>query len=251
MSAVGEYRACGQAEAGDLVTRHRDLVRRIALHMRARLPACVELDDLIQIGMLGLLEAARSFESGHGACFETYAGIRIRGAIVDEMRRNDWTPRRVRKSMREAARAMRQIEQREGRAARDSEVAAELGIDALEYARMTAEAASANVLTLGATDHDDGQPLEFAAEDADPLDQMADRDMREHIAQAIAALPEREQLIISLYYDEELNQTEIGEVIGVSYSRVSQLLGQALLRLRSHIAAVSEGPARRVNEVMT
>jgi RNA polymerase sigma factor FliA len=218
----------------ELVRRHGDLVRRIAHHLAARLPASVDVTDLIQAGLIGLLEAARNFSGTHGASFETYAGIRIRGAMLDELRRGDWAPRSVHRRLREIGAAMREIEQEQGRDARDSEVAERLGIGLDEYYRSMQDATQCQMLSMSAQDDDDSD-LECAGNDAGPQDLLERSEFQEDLAANIQSLPEREKLVLSLYYDEELNLREIGEVLGVSESRVCQIHGQALTRLRSRL----------------
>ena len=209
----------------DLVRSHADLVKRIAYHLAARLPSSVDVEDLIQSGMMGLLDAARHFKSDQGASFETYAGIRIRGAMVDELRRGDWAPRSVHRRLREISQTMREIEQATGREAKDSEVAAKLNLPLAEYHSAVADAARCQVLSMDAHEGDEDS---------------GDEQFRVRLAEGIAALPEREQLVMSLYYTDELNLREIGQALGVSESRVCQMHGQALLRLRARMKEWSE-----------
>ncbi|MET0280579.1 MAG: RNA polymerase sigma factor FliA [Steroidobacteraceae bacterium] len=241
MSQVGAYSAIAarRSPAHALVERHADLVRRIAYHLAGRLPPSVDVEDLIQAGMIGLLEAATNFHDGRGATFETYAGIRIRGAMIDALRKLDWAPRSVHRRAREAATVIRQIEGREGREARDSEIAAAMGISLDDYARIVQDSAACHVASMD--DDAGGAAAEIAAHDADPLLDTENGALREAVAEAIAGLPERERLVMSLYYDEELNLKEIGAVIGVSESRVCQLHGQALIRLRSRLRTWNGG----------
>jgi RNA polymerase sigma factor FliA len=241
MNLVGAYSAIAarRSPADALVERHADLVRRIAYHLAGRLPASVEVEDLIQAGMIGLLEAATNFNDGRGATFETYAGIRIRGAMIDALRKLDWAPRSVHRRAREAAAVMREIEGREGREARDAEVAAAMGISMDEYGRIVQDSAVCHVASI---DDDSGSnAADVAAHDGDPLLDTENGALREAVGEAIANLPERERLVMSLYYDEELNLKEIGAVLGVSESRVCQLHGQALVRLRSRLRTWNSG----------
>jgi RNA polymerase sigma factor for flagellar operon FliA len=234
MSHVGAYSAvAGARRAGDeLVERHAGLVKRIAYHLAGRLPASVEVDDLIQAGMIGLLEAAAHYSSDRGASFETYAGIRIRGAMIDALRKLDWAPRSVHRKARQVAEAMRAIEIKQGRAAEDSEVAAHLGIMLQDYHEIVQDAAACHLSSLDEVTGVDDIP----GADLDPLLQAEGGALRMAVAEAIADLPERERLVMSLYYDDELNLKEIGAVLGVSESRICQLHGQALIRLRSRLA---------------
>lgn len=230
--SVGAYKAVSNASNADaLVLRHAELVKRIAYHLAGRLPASVEVDDLIQAGMLGLLEAAAHYTADRGASFETYAGIRIRGAMLDALRKLDWAPRSVHRKAREVAGAMRAVEEREGREAQDAEVAAELGLPLEEYHRIVQDAAFCQVASLD----DAAGAADIADHGQDPGREAEQGELRTAMATAIAGLPERERLVMSLYYDEELNLKEIGAVLGVSESRVCQIHGQALARLRSRL----------------
>ena len=220
----------------DLVVRHAPLVKRIAYHLMARMPPMVLVDDLIQAGMIGLLDACRNYDPNQGASFETYAGIRIRGAMLDELRRNDWAPKSVHRKMREMTETIRKIENKTGRDARDEEVIRELGISQKEYYKILQDASlfrMANFEDIGV----DEEALSSGMVDPEPnpLDTLQDEDFKHGLARAIAALPERERMIVTLYYDAELNLREIGTVLGVSESRTSQLLSQALIRLRARM----------------
>ena len=229
-SAYRQVEAQGEQ---DLVVQHAPLVKRIAHHLLARLPDSVQLDDLIQAGMIGLLEAHRQFDSAQGASFQTYAGIRIRGAMLDEIRRLDWTPRSVHRKAREIGRVMREIEHRTGRDARDSEVIEAMGISAAEYHQALRDASTARVFSIDDEESDSREP---AADTASPAELLQQEGFQDALADAVRALPEREQLVMSLYYDQELNLKEIGAVLGVSESRVSQIHGRIALKLREHLA---------------
>jgi RNA polymerase sigma factor FliA len=224
-------------QSDDLVSKHAALVKRIAYHLMSRLPPSVQADDLIQAGMIGLLEASRNYDASQGASFETYAGIRIRGAMLDEIRRTDWTPRSVHRKARQVAEAVREIENQEGRDARDVEVAEKLGIDLNEYHRILQDATGCRVFSIddgGINGDDPPQPVADMHRN-EPLDSLHSDDFKSALATAIANLPERERLVMAMYYDEELNLREIGEVLGVSESRVCQIHGQALIRLRARM----------------
>ena len=235
IAPAAQYRAVQRSASAEVVERHSDLVRRIAHHLAARLPASVEVDDLVQAGMLGLIEAARNFDSEQGASFETYASIRIRGAMIDEIRKGDWTPRSVHRRSREAAEATRRIEQATGRAASAGEVAQALGLAPEEYAHLLEDAVSGQVLSLDSHIEDHGEVGVVAPGHYSPERQLQAAEFREELAAAIGQLPEREQLVLSLYYEQELNLREIGAVLGVSESRVCQVHGQAMLRLRARL----------------
>lgn len=233
------YKAAAEAslpQADELVLRHGELVKRIAYHVVSRLPAHIDVDDLIQAGMIGLLNAAQNFAPTKGANFETYAGIRIRGAMLDEARRANWTPRSTFRNAKQVSRAIRAIESRTGRDAKGHEVAAALGVSIDEYHRMVESAASSRVLSYEqlAGDPERAAMLPDAPEDG-PEEMLEEEQFREALAQAIASLPERERLVLSLYYDQELNLREIGAVLEVSESRVCQIHGQAVLRVRARL----------------
>jgi RNA polymerase sigma factor FliA len=222
----------------ELVVRHADLVKRIAYHLVSRMPPNVEVDDLIQAGMIGLLDAAKHYSASKGANFETYAGIRIRGSMLDEVRKSDWTPRSVHRNMREMAEVIRKIENDKGHDARPVDVAATLGISLEEYHKVVQDAASCRVFSfdqMGSSD-DETSPADHARDERPgPFDHIEEAGFRDALAQAIDGLPEREGLVLSLYYDEEMNLREIGEVLEVSESRVCQIHGQALVRLRARL----------------
>ncbi len=222
----------------DLVLRHADLVKRIAYHLVSRMPPHVEVDDLIQAGMIGLLDAGKNYSPDKGANFETYAGIRIRGAMLDEVRKSDWTPRSVHRSMREMADAIRRIENDKGQDASPAEISRELGISLEEYHKLVQDAATCRVFSFDqvSSGDDDANPADSARDERPgPFDNIRELGFSQALATAIGQLPEREQLVLSLYYDDEMNLREIGEVLEVSESRVCQIHGQALVRLRSRL----------------
>lgn len=225
-----------QIQQQDFTTRYAPLVKRIAHHLLARLPSSVQLDDLLQAGMLGLLEAHSKFDASKGASFETFAGIRIRGSMIDEIRRGDWVPRSVHKNSRLIAGIIQEIEQATGRDARDTEVAEKLGVAVEDYRQMLMEVNSGHIMDfedMGVTQDYFSQGLSEGS--MTPLERIQKEDFRNSLAGAISSLPEREKLVLALYYDEELNLKEIGEVLGVSESRISQINSQAMLRLQSRL----------------
>jgi RNA polymerase sigma factor FliA len=231
-SNVGAYKSCAAGVSSDvLVVRHAELVKRIAYHLAGRLPPSVEVDDLIQAGMIGLLEAASHYAADRGASFETYAGIRIRGAMIDALRKLDWAPRSVHRKSREAAAVIRKIEGREGREARDEEIAREMGISMEEYHRILNDSLACQLSSMDET----GEAMEIADRSANPMIEAEGGALREAVAEAISGLPDRERMVMSMYYDDELNLKEIGVALGISESRVCQLHGQALVRLRSRL----------------
>lgn len=221
------------------VEDYAPLVKRIAHHMMMRMPPCVQVEDLIQAGMIGLLEAAKKYDASKGASFETYAGIRIRGSIVDEMRRGDWVPRSVHRNTRRIADAINLVEARSGRDASDTEVAEELGIDLDEYHSILQDSVSSRLYSFEESYNEDSgnvlEESELSQPLVSPLDGLQQDDLKKSLAVAITQLPERERLVLALYYDEELNLKEIGQIIGVSESRVSQIHSQAAMRLRARL----------------
>ncbi|WP_026375584.1 RNA polymerase sigma factor FliA [Aestuariibacter salexigens] len=220
----------------ELVERHAPLVKRIAHHLMARLPASVIVDDLIQSGMIGLLEAAKNFDGSKGASFETFAGIRIRGAMLDEIRKGDWTPRSVHKNGRAIMEAIDLVEKETGRDARDVEVAKKLNVSLDSYHQMLNEVNAGKIMGI----EDLGVSEDVISTDANrgsdaPFEDLMEGEFQKALAHAITTLPEREAIVLSLYYDEELNLREIGEVLEVSESRVSQIHSQAMLKLKSRM----------------
>ena len=219
------------------IQRYADLVKRIAQHLAARLPDSVQLDDLVQAGMMGLLEAAQHYDASQGASFETYAGIRIRGAMIDETRRCDWTPRSVHRKAREAAAVTHRLSHDLGRAPKAAEIAQAMAVTVEEYHRIVADAAGSQVLSFHQGDavaleveHTAGDGI-----DHDPAATVAGQAYRKALIEVIEGLPEKEKLVMSLYYEQELNLREIGEILGVSESRVCQIHGQALSRIRARM----------------
>jgi RNA polymerase sigma factor for flagellar operon FliA len=221
----------------ELVEKHAPLVKRIACHLINRLPASVQLEDLIQAGMIGLLEASRNYDECQGASFETYAGIRIRGSMLDEIRKNDWAPRSVHRKARMVAEAVRNIEHANGRDARDTEIAETLEITLEEYYKILQDNSYHKVLSVEDMGLGEESLLDNLSDNAPGiLDGLQKDDMQRIIAEAVASLPERERLVMALYYDEELNLREIGAVMGVSESRVSQIHSQAVIRLQARMS---------------
>ncbi len=247
------YTAAGQLEREQLVQRYFPLVKRIAHHLMARLPANVQFEDLVQNGMIGLLDAIGRYEEGFGAQFETYASQRIRGAMLDGLRENDWLPRHLRREMRRVEVAVQQLEQQQGRAPTEGELAASLGMSLPEYQKLLLEAQGHQMLYLEDFASEDGESFldrHAGLSDMDPGLLVEDKDMRREMVAAIAALPEREQLVMALYYEEELNLREIGQILGVTESRVCQLHSQAISRIRSRVfgEAATKARGRRKSE---
>ncbi|GAA5646563.1 MULTISPECIES: RNA polymerase sigma factor FliA [Vibrio] len=216
------------------------LVKRIAHHLLGRLPPSVQVEDLIQAGMIGLLEAQKNYDGSKGASFETYAGIRIRGAMLDDIRRGDWVPRSVHKHSREISQAIAVLEGELNRDPSDSEVAKFMGLSLDQYHSALTDINCSRLVGIDDLGISDDAIVPADEEDDSPFKGVADESFRKALIDSIKSLPEREALVLSLYYDEELNLKEIGEVIGVSESRVSQILSQSMQRLRTKLSAWTE-----------
>jgi RNA polymerase sigma factor for flagellar operon FliA len=241
------YTVKGKADKNDLLTEHMPLVKRLAHHMKAKLPPSVEVDDLIQAGMIGLLDAITRYEETHGAQFETYAVLRIRGAMLDELRNSDWLPRSMRQNMRKVEAAMSALQQKLGHAPTESEVAKSLKLSLTDYQDMLSDGCGHQLVyyeDFHDTEGNDSFLDRYAVDDADPLRSLMDGDFRQAVIDAIDGLPPREKILMGLYYEEEMNLKEIGAVMGVSESRVSQLHTQAVARLRATLREQAwTGPA--------
>jgi len=234
MNSYSNVAASNRYSDDELVTSQVDLVKRIAHHLAARLPATVDVNDLMQSGMVGLLEAAANFDASRGASFETYAGIRIRGAMLDDIRKHDWTPRSVHHKYRQVMEAMTAVEGRTGRAATSEEVAEQLQISIDEYHKILADSAGSRLFSFEETLEEPTLQRKPPSSTAPTPDQeLYQAQFREKLAESIENLPERERLVLSLYYEQELNLKEIGAVLDVSESRVCQIHGQAVMRLRT------------------
>ena len=235
MNGQAMYADVQRGEDAFDVGAYAPLVKRIAFHLHSRLPPSVQVEDLIQAGMIGLLEATSNFDASHGASFETYAGIRIRGSMLDEIRVGDWTPRAVRRKNRELVKAIKHVEDLKGSEATDTEVADTMGLSINEYHKMVGDAAGSRMFSLdddriGGDWHDN-----VVADGEGPQGAYEEDFFKRSVADAIKGLPEREQMVMALYYDEELTLKEVGAVLELSESRVCQIHGQALVRLRSRL----------------
>jgi len=240
------YTAAGQPDREQLVQRFVPLVKRIAYHLMARLPASIQFDDLVQNGMIGLLDALDRFQEGFGAQFETYATQRVRGAMLDGLRENDWLPRNLRRELRRIESAINQLEHEYGRAPSERELADNLGMTLADYQRTMQDARGHQLVyfeDFSGDGDEDFLERHFTDNDADPSNILEDRDIKATLVAAIGNLPEREKMMMALYYEQELNLREIGEVMGVTESRVCQLHSQAIARLRSQI--LGELPAAK------
>jgi RNA polymerase sigma factor for flagellar operon FliA len=242
------YTVSGKSDKNSLLQEYAQLVKRLAHQMKAKLPPSVEVDDLVQAGMIGLLDAVNRYEETHGAQFETYAVQRIRGAMLDELRNSDWLPRTIRQNMRKIEVAIHNLQQRFGRPPKEAEIAKELKVSLPEYQNMLSEG-SGHQLVYYEDFHDKDDNDHFldrycVDESGDPLRSLMNGGFRQAVIQAIEALPEREKILMGLYYEQEMNLKEIGAVMGVSESRVCQLHSQAVARLRAKLKEKSwTGPA--------
>ncbi len=191
---------------------------------------------MIQAGMLGLLDAAQRYDTRQGASFETYATLRIRGAMIDELRRNDWAPKSVHRKARNLSAAVQVIENRTGRDARDEEIMAEMGISSAEYHKILRDSCNSKIFNFDDLGTENDPLSMIAGNSANPLDELEDERFRGRLTDAIASLPERERMVLSMYYDKELNLREIGQILGVSESRISQILSRSYARLRARLS---------------
>jgi len=223
----------------ELLSKHAVLVKKLAYQLKAKLPPSVELDDLVQAGMMGLLDAINRYEDTHGAQFETYAAQRIRGSMLDELRSADWLPRGVRKNMRDVENAISQLEQKLGKPPTENEVANKLDLSLNDYYEMLSDCSGHQLIYYeDFHESDTGEHFldRFNADHAgDPIKGLLDSDFKEALVNSINGLPEREKILMGLYYEQELNLKEIGAVMNVSESRVCQLHSQAIARLRANL----------------
>ena len=237
MTVYSKIASTSESSHEELVIDNIALVKRIAHHLAARLPATIDINDLMQAGMIGLLEAAKNFDPSRGASFDTYAGIRIRGSMLDEVRRHDWTPRSVHQKSRQVSEAVRAIEFETGRPAESRQIAERLGISVDDYHAILRDTAGCRLFSLEESMDEHGYRGDVPTSDTQTPDQALDQSQfRTGLVDAINKLPEREQMVLSLYYERELNLKEIGEILGVSESRVCQIHGQAMIRLRAMVA---------------
>ena len=232
------YNAAGQINKDQLVQRYAPLVKRIAYHLMARLPSSVQVDDLVQNGMMGLLDAINRFESGMGAQFETYAAQRVRGAMLDGLRENDWLPRSLRRDFRRIEVAVSQLEQQFGRAPSEQELANSLDMTLADYQKMLQDARGHQLISFEDLVEDGDEDFlerHLTDESSEPSKILEDQSLRQLLAQGIELLPEREKMMMALYYEQDLNLREIGAVMNVTESRVCQLHSQAVARLRARL----------------
>jgi len=233
------YTAKGQLDRNAMIKQYQPLVRRLAHHMMAKLPANVQVDDLIQVGLIGLSEALTRYEVTQGVQFETFATQRIRGAMLDELRGNDWMSRGDRRHQRSIETAVHALEQRFGRAPSESEIAREMGLTLTEYQQLLGKVRGTQLVYLEDMSGDEGDEdfldRHVADTEANPVARLQDQRMRQALVDAIKNLPEREQYVMSMYYEHDMNLKEIAAVLKVTESRVCQLHSQSIARLRTRL----------------
>jgi RNA polymerase sigma factor for flagellar operon FliA len=232
------YNALGLKDKDECIKEYAPLVKRLAHQMMTRLPSSVQIEDIMQAGLIGLLDAASRYDELHGAQFETYATQRIRGAMLDELREADWLPRSLRRDMRRVETAMSQLQQKLGRMPSETEIAAQLEMPLADYQTLLQESRGAQLVYY--EDFHDDEHGDFFEKyeisgDTDPLQFLQDERFRNDLVQAIELLPERERMLMGMIYEQDMNLREIGEVLNVSESRVSQLHSQAVARIRSRM----------------
>ena len=232
------YTVKGQLDRSALIKQYQPLVRKLAHYMMAKLPPSVEVDDLIQVGLIGLADALSRYEASQGVQFETFATQRIRGAMLDELRGTDWMSRGSRKSQKEIESTMRRLEHRLGRSPIESEIAAEMGLSLPDYQSLLGKVRGTQLVYLedmarSSEDDDNFLDRHVADTDVDPMNMLRDHRLRESLVAAIKGLPDREQYIMSMYYEQDMNLKEIAAVLDVTESRVCQLHSQSIARLRA------------------
>ncbi|MEO5339446.1 MAG: FliA/WhiG family RNA polymerase sigma factor [Magnetococcus sp. MYC-9] len=225
----------------ELILKHAPMVKYIASRIATRLPQSVEMDDLVQVGILGLIDAVSKFDPQRGIKFQTYADFRIRGAILDELRAVDWVPRAVRQVASQIQDIYFQLEAALGRPADDADVASQMGISLTEFYQHLDAVRGVSILSFDdlrpSLEDEEWDAMDLMADPnwVDPVESIGLQELRLAISQAIQDLPEKERLVITLYYFEELTMSEIGEVLGLTESRISQLHSKAALRMRGRI----------------
>lgn len=231
MNTAANYEIDGYPSRDSLFEDNLALVKIIVHHISVRLPPGQSIDDLLQVGMIGLLEASRSYDPTLGAAFKTFASIRIRGAVLDELRRQSWMPRSLQQKSRQLSQAIHAAENKLGRTASDREIAAEMDVSLEEYGIMLESVAGCTVFSL-----DDENTLNEPESTSNlPLNNMQSDSLKDQLAEIISHLPKQEKMVVALYYDNELNLREIGDVLDVSESRVCQIHSQAISRMRSRM----------------
>ena len=236
-----------EAERNALIIKYAPLVKFLANRMAMRLPPSVTVDDLISAGIMGLLDAIDKFDPGKEVKFKTYAEFRIRGAILDELRSMDWIPRSIRRKVREIEQAIIAAERKLSRPAEDWEIAGQMGIDLDTYYEILDKARGIDLLSFD--EYVDSHTDDFESKksfkslmrgDYDPVDHVIIQERKEVVADGIKTLPEKEQMVVSLYYYKGLTLKEIGKVMGLTESRISQIHTKAIMKLRTRLRSCSE-----------
>ena len=245
LSPMQMYASC-KSNSDDLVMAHLGLVKRVALHLKARIPAFMELDELIQVGMIGLLEASRAYDPVKGVEVENFAHSRVRGAMLDEVRRLSFLPRSAVAFNKEHNESIHTLAAELGRTPTQSEIADYMGKDLEEFHKERGKAKRFETYSMEVVTEEVMSIADDASQQPDVM--VEEAEFMDAVTDAISELPEREQLVMQLYYVEELNLKEIGEVLGVSESRVSQILSSVVKKLRGTLkveVAEAEKPAQR------
>ncbi len=234
------YRSADEDQRDELIKNYIPLVKRVVHRLAGRLPSEVDIKEMLNSGIIGLVDALEKYDPQHETSFSTYAQFRIRGAILDSFRSQDWAPRSLRHKAHKLENAYLKLEKELGRPAEDNEVAEEMGLTIDELHKMLGDVSGAVILSFEELGFGHGDERFMADEylpsgQPDPLKDLLEGERVEIIARALDRLPEKERLVISLYFYEELNLKEIGEIIGVTESRASQIRSRALLRLRSYL----------------
>ncbi len=239
-----------QTDGDDLVMQELPQVYYIAARIRERLPQHVEMEDLVSAGVMGLIEATRSFDGTKNVQFKTFAKFRIRGAILDSLRESDWGSRYMRRRGREIADVTARLEARFGRHPVEAEIAQEMQIEPEHLRRLIAQLDSLQITgqkVAVSNDHSESLDVIESApnlDDPDPFELCLEGEMKEHLAEAISKLSEREQQILSLYYREELTMKEIAKIVGVALSRVSQIRQETMVKLKASLEHLQRSPVR-------
>jgi RNA polymerase sigma factor for flagellar operon FliA len=233
VTTISLYEESSEKQAVEkFVIQYRPLVKKVSLYLKRRLPSTVELNDILQSGLVGLLEARKGFKPGTGASFETYASIRIRGAIIDSLRKNSWVSRETIRNMRKMSQAISKIEQRDQAQASSEQIIAELGISMDDFFKMSQEINVCNVMSLDELDHDYFIPSE---EESNPEVLTQREHMKEWLKDVLHNLSEKEQQLLSLYYVEEFTFKQIGEIFDLTEARICQLHAKLIARIHSKI----------------
>lgn len=235
----GIYSPDGVVDKNELWEKYGFLVRHEALKLKARLPASIELDDLIQAGSIGLLHAIDQFDPKKGIALSTYITQRLRWALIDELRNHDWVPRRVRSNSRKIAAAIVRVEHATGRDASEAEIAAEMGVPLQDYQQMLMDTNTSQLYSLDELMEEQAggnEPLDLPQDQLNPLNDIMVQDLAQRISNEIKFLPKREQLLLNLYYQQDLNMKEVGVLLGVTETRVSQLHSQTIKRIRARLS---------------